>query len=367
MGKEDARQLFSLHAFSHPHLARGYEDIFDDFVHVCGDLPLSLQVLGRHVRGRNEYYWRSVLKKLGGGKLHPDIKKKLQLKSIAIKVWEASGWNAIYGLQTLKDKCLVQEFFEDECLVEEIDDHVPVLRMHDHLRDLGREMANEPNHPPRLWHPWDLQKLAPSQLREVKISGMFLGEFPNFLGILTNVEKEVIEGEYKAAIEALPLVESSPTNLHVLDLNDSRESGTVKAPLSLLEDLAISEQENIIKIIVCGNLCPKLKSLELFCMKNLIEVNISNCEVFERFNCLKISNCEDLKRLSVTSNLTKLEELNISACSQLEEASFDCLGYLKRITIADCNLRSVPRISCFRKLLELNISKCSMLHGLSLA
>lgn len=173
MDKEDARQLFTWHAFSQPHPASGYEDLVDDFLGVCGGLPLSLQVLGRHVHGRDENYWRLELQKLGGT-MHGDIKKSLkisfdalnteekqifmdmacffvdQLKCIAIRVWKASGWSAENGLQALKDKCLV----------EEIEDPIPLLRMHDHLRDLGRQMANELNEPRRLWRHRDLKKLV---------------------------------------------------------------------------------------------------------------------------------------------------------------------------------------------------------------
>ncbi|GLJ33118.1 hypothetical protein SUGI_0666510 [Cryptomeria japonica] len=70
-------------------------------------------------------------------------------KSIAERVWEGSGWNGQHALETLKDKCLVE--------LEGIKNDE--LRMHDHLRDLGREMAPEFGPPHRLWRPADLKYL----------------------------------------------------------------------------------------------------------------------------------------------------------------------------------------------------------------
>ncbi|GLJ24393.1 hypothetical protein SUGI_0465870 [Cryptomeria japonica] len=41
------------------------------------------------------------------------------------------------------------------------------LRMHDHLRDLGREMALELSSPKRLWHPRDLESLQFTGLKTI--------------------------------------------------------------------------------------------------------------------------------------------------------------------------------------------------------
>ncbi|GLJ06480.1 hypothetical protein SUGI_0040170 [Cryptomeria japonica] len=134
MDKDQGSELFCWHAFDQPmNPSSGYEELVNSFVNVCGGLPLSLQVLGRHVRGRNEDYWR---------------------KRIAEKVWEVSGWNYQHALQTLRDKCLL----------EETDIY---LRMHDHLRDLGREMAFELGPPHRLWRHQDLEYLESRGFRKI--------------------------------------------------------------------------------------------------------------------------------------------------------------------------------------------------------
>ncbi|GLJ33372.1 hypothetical protein SUGI_0671350 [Cryptomeria japonica] len=174
LNRDDGRELFCWHSFGQPNPASGYENLVDDFIDVCGGLPLSLQVLGRHVYDRPVYYWELQLCKVRES-LHPDIKDILKIsfdalnrvekqifmdiacffvdncKNIAIRVWEGSGWGSRYALETLKDRCLVEE---GEGLDGQLWEEKPVvLKMHDHLRDMGREMSNELTSPPRHWSP----------------------------------------------------------------------------------------------------------------------------------------------------------------------------------------------------------------------
>ncbi|XP_057855875.2 disease resistance protein RPV1 [Cryptomeria japonica] len=181
MDTDDARELFSWHAFGKPHPDLEYKVLVDAFLDVCRGLPLSLQVLGRHVCGRTQHYWRLELNKVHKT-LPRDILQKLKIsiealdyeekqifmdiacffveqrKSMAIAVWEGSGWSAQHALETLKSKCLVEEIQQSGWNAYKWKE-VEILRMHDHLRDLGREMADELNHPSRLWHPQELQSL----------------------------------------------------------------------------------------------------------------------------------------------------------------------------------------------------------------
>ncbi|GLJ34569.1 hypothetical protein SUGI_0695320 [Cryptomeria japonica] len=493
MDKVDSRVLFSLHAFSQPQPATGYEDLVDAFLHVCGGLPLSLKVLGRHVNNQDLNCWRIALDKYGET-LHVDIKKILKIsfdalqaeekqifidiacffvgqsKHTAIRIWKASGWKAEYGLKALQHKCLV----------EEIDDLVPVLRMHDHLRDLGREMANELSQPRRLWHPQDLKELeskgfedifaqtkgrcfhsifdkslnfevqfflgesddnaemsscllwlhllypyysnlnhlryphqlsfsvqpkipswiplqnmqclrisngcfkrlweqdeeAPTEMKQLEICGTRLEEYPDLLGISTHVEKELKnepnEVQRKSKMKSLMVktcrrlsgtltMNSASKSIFKAPLNGSQNSATVKAPLSLLENLVISEQENIERIVLNGNYCPNLQSLELYSIRNLIEVQFRGVETL---NYLNISKCGYLKILSDTSNLKELEELSISACPMLEVPNLDHLSRLKKIRIAACNMNSVPAMPSSNMLVELNVSRCPNIHEL---
>lgn len=80
-------------------------------------------------------------------------------KHMAERVCEGSGWHGQHALETLKERCLVEE----KEIFSILDNRTEiVLRMHDHLRDLGREMARERelSSPSRLWQPQDLKSLV---------------------------------------------------------------------------------------------------------------------------------------------------------------------------------------------------------------
>ncbi|KAH9288602.1 hypothetical protein KI387_032719, partial [Taxus chinensis] len=178
MDRAAAKELFCWHAFQQPHPTNGYEDLVNAFLDGCGGLPLSLQVLGRHVCGRDKNYWRLELKKVST-MLPQDIKQRLKIsfdsldneekqifmdiacffinkmKKMALRIWEGSGWNGEHALQKLKDKCLVEEI---EAEAWRGDGDELVLRMHDHLRDLGREMSDELS--PRMWRRQDIESMG---------------------------------------------------------------------------------------------------------------------------------------------------------------------------------------------------------------
>ncbi|GLJ33336.1 hypothetical protein SUGI_0670680, partial [Cryptomeria japonica] len=185
LDREDGKELFCWHAFDQPLPVSGFEDLVQDFVNICGGLPLSLLVLGRHVFGREQWYWQDELKKVKET-LPGDIKRRLKISidtldnaekqifmdiacffteqsiSKVVGIWNGSGWRARHALKTLKDKCLVEEGKKWESSKGKY-----LLRMHDHLRDLGREMANELSHPHRLWRPQDLKSLESKGFRKI--------------------------------------------------------------------------------------------------------------------------------------------------------------------------------------------------------
>ncbi|KAH9288821.1 hypothetical protein KI387_032938, partial [Taxus chinensis] len=496
MDGNDGRELFCWHAFGQPHPASGYDHLVEDFVDVCGGLPLSLQVLGRHVHGRPQNYWLSEFNKVT--KILPrDIKKKLKIsfdaleteekqifidiacffvekdKSIAVRVWEGSGWHAQHALETLRDKCLVEEITYRSFSLDGQDSIK--LRMHDHLRDLGREMTNALNHPHRLWRQQDLMSLelkgfqnilaqtkdrcfhsifdeslssrityfvgqsddsgkasacllwlqleldsctrypsipswiplqnlqflricygrlerlwqsnvqTPSQLKELQIYESFVEEVPDMLEISNKLENVVLDTE-QMPIRGYSLSGSLRMNLStfsssiewasvkslsiqkfkskgVLTLNNGVESRTVEAPMSGLENLEISGKTLVTKILISGNHCPRLESLKLHDMANLIEVDLSSVK---SLNCLEVTNCISLQRISATFDLTNLVEFNISQCPEFKELCFGRVSCLGKFTIKNC-LKRVAEISDLGKLVELNISGCRRLQELRLS
>ncbi|KAH9288997.1 hypothetical protein KI387_033114 [Taxus chinensis] len=158
---QHAKQLFCWHAFLQPEPVGGFEDLVDNFLNTCNGLPLSLKVIGGQLYTKSRDYWESQLHKVSRI-LPQDITKRLKTSydalekeeqdmfldvacffigekiSLAIAVWDGSGWSGVYGWETLVNKCLV-----------ELDDKNRI-RMHDHLRNLGREIAAQVM-PYRIW------------------------------------------------------------------------------------------------------------------------------------------------------------------------------------------------------------------------
>ncbi|XP_057854727.2 disease resistance protein Roq1 isoform X2 [Cryptomeria japonica] len=182
MNPRHSRELFCWHAFHRQSCKIGFDKLVDSFVQVCGGLPLALQVMGGHVFGSDKACWQIQLDAVKA-RLHKDIKDTLKISYDALEedqkqifmdiacffigedvskaksIWKASGWRAEHALRTLKAKCLVEVetcFDRDHIHLKCHYEPEFILRMHDNLRDLGREMAdNEMSHPRRLWRPED--------------------------------------------------------------------------------------------------------------------------------------------------------------------------------------------------------------------
>eukprot|EP00253_Pinus_taeda_P011327 PITA_11327 len=155
-------ELFCLYSFNQPHPLPGFESLAKKFTEACGGLPLSLKVFGALLNGEEDAsYWEFQLDKLQRI-LPEEIKQRLQISYDAldmedrqifldiacffigedrdrvIRICAGSGGNGLWGFRNLENKCLVEVNRENQ------------IRMHDHLRDMGREIADA-SLPRRLW------------------------------------------------------------------------------------------------------------------------------------------------------------------------------------------------------------------------
>ncbi|GLJ26695.1 hypothetical protein SUGI_0519610 [Cryptomeria japonica] len=127
-----AKQLFCWHAFLQSYPLPGFEDLVEQFLYACNQLPLSLEVLGAQLYDKSDKdYWQCVLDKLS--RILPrDINERLQVsydaldeedkemfldtacffigqrKSVAITIWDGSGWSGKLCWERLFNKCLVK-------------------------------------------------------------------------------------------------------------------------------------------------------------------------------------------------------------------------------------------------------------------
>ncbi|GLJ33404.1 hypothetical protein SUGI_0672270 [Cryptomeria japonica] len=167
-------ELFCLSAFNRPDPPMEFKDRVDKFVSYCGGSPLFLQLIVRLVSGGDGKYWDITLDAIKDS-VPEDLHKILKIsydrlgkeeqqifidiacffsgkpRCTALKIWKGCKWRGEFALERLKDKCLVEEVCLDWYQYES-DDKLS-LRMHDRIRDFGRQLAKELTHPGRLWLP----------------------------------------------------------------------------------------------------------------------------------------------------------------------------------------------------------------------
>eukprot|EP01018_Ginkgo_biloba_P021916 Gb_35242 [translate_table: standard] len=409
LNAKHARELFCWHAFLQPHPAVGFGDLVEDFLKSANGLPLSLKVLGGHLYGRYEKsYWETELKKIS--RILPrDIRQRLKIsydaleeeekqifldiacffigedKNKAIFIWEGSGWSGLHGFETLEYKCLV-----------EVDDN-NCLRMHDHLRDLGRDIAADESHFSRLWRPedgrrylqgemgtksnvrgivttyesprWHIRNLLPLRKVPKKINcvGLKLLHLEGDIGKVQLSTQDLLWLRW-VDCEDFSLNWSSLRNLRVLDLLESREIKELwkykQAPLQLRE-LTIS-------------FCPFVElpqSMQLLtCLEKIVLDDWAGSFLPKEFcglyslKHLELRLCNQLRSLpELFGDLTNLQHLDIEECNSLKMLpnSIGQLTRLRYLCVTECKLLTIQLeiLGNITTLEELNFFGCDSLLG----
>ncbi|GLJ10177.1 hypothetical protein SUGI_0123460 [Cryptomeria japonica] len=438
-----AKELFCGHAFLQLSPPAEFETLVEEFVRACYGSPLSLKVLGAQLYGRSKDYWKSQLRKIS--RILPgDIKQRLQVsydalneeerdmfldvacfligekKHTAIAVWDGSGWNGLYGLQTLVNNGLV------ELVDEELIDGEQRIKMHDHLRDLGREIANR-QWPHRLWSPCQIDNMKHSTDRN-PIRGMQPAEsfvafkrythqsigfssrrskrlrFSNKLQILFVRGNEFTE-EFASLSQDLVWLRwegfqlrNIPSwltlkNLSVLELHAANEleelwQNIADPPLELRE-LILSGCSKLQRLPSSIGRLQRLKRLDIdfhgsslseeFCGLRSLEYLRLYSPLLSSLpagfgNLISLRNinlwcCKQLSMLPDSfSQLIRLKNLDLSSCEMLSSLpdDFGNLKSLRNISFYNCKQLSMlpDSFSQLRHLTDLHFSSCNILSSL---
>ncbi|KAK3435606.1 hypothetical protein EUGRSUZ_C00049 [Eucalyptus grandis] len=136
MDKDQSLILFSKHAFRRDSPPREFKDLTHEVVSIAAGLPLSLEIFGSLLCGKESKQWRETIKKL---KKVPNrqVQEKLRInKTIPFYMWDVCDFFPGEGIEVLIFMSLIKV---------ESDESDDMLRMHDQLRDLGREIVREGN------------------------------------------------------------------------------------------------------------------------------------------------------------------------------------------------------------------------------
>lgn len=186
LNREESLQLFSQHALTNCCPKEELVGLLEEMVTYCKGLPLALQVLGSSLLGRSVEEWKSLSRKLKDiphnrihkqlrisfDSLDDDKEKELFLdiacffigfdRDYAVKVLDGCGLFADIGISVRTRRCLLEI------------DKKNRLKMHDLIRDMGREIVreknyNNPGRRSRLWFPEDVLLTLQNHLVSAKI------------------------------------------------------------------------------------------------------------------------------------------------------------------------------------------------------
>ncbi|XP_048141444.1 disease resistance protein L6-like [Rhodamnia argentea] len=404
--------LFSRHAFMSDSPPCEFETLSRAVVSTTGGLPLALEVIGSFLCGRNQAFWEDALKKLKKVP-HTKVQDKLRISYEALNyeekqifldiacffidvdymyvsyMWEACNFLPNMGIETLSFMSLLK--IEDK----------GVLKMHDQLRDLGREIVRQedydvPMNRSRLWdHDEALEVLQNTKgIQKDRIQALGLpgdcsqSEFtteqfetlPNLRLLAVNGAKLI--GDSKRLLPKLRYLTwfgcpaSVATSFHLeklvaLELSDSDISELWEG----WSRLKVAKQLKALSINDCH--CLKV-TLDLSAFRNLEVLSFEGCDNLEQIHhsigeakglvYLDLCRCEKLKELpQEMGKLEELKELHVAGTAVKEIPP--CIGSLKKLEIlnaADCHsLVGLPNsISHLVNLLTLHLSDCPRLCAL---
>jgi Leucine-rich repeat (LRR) protein len=436
---QHSQQLFCSHAFCQPYPPPGFHSLVDEFSRACNGLPLSLKVFGALLCGNNnKSYWGDQLRKLREIILPKEILKCLEISydalsgeerqifldvacyfigedtDMAIRIWDACGWKGSVGLLNLQNKSLVDVDRDNK------------IEMHDHLRDLGRDIADR-EMPIRLWRrtnniqvPW--QQLYNGQgitlVRGIRAVDNVIFYGSTIPGIINRCKSwsidqfrklRTVETEYKFLPSLLSVAMSQnliwlrlnncpysylPScipmkNLRVLDVKGNKFlwRGKSQAPLELRElyisssllkfPKSIGQLKHIEKIVVDFRGIGQLKALpEEFCgLRSLKYLHLTHQHSMERLPAsfghltnlqhLDLSHCMTLRMLPNTfSHLIRLKYLNLRNCFNLtmSDETFDYISTLEYLELSKCHSIKVLPLQVAYQTSMEEIHLLSMIH-----
>jgi Leucine-rich repeat (LRR) protein len=385
--------------------------LVNKFLKACGGLPLSLKVIGALLNGKDTSYWEDQLNRLE--RILPnEIKQKLQIsydalecdekqifldiacffigedRDMAVRIWD----NGLCGFRNIQDRCLVEVNSEKQ------------IKMHDHLRDMGREIAKASGLPRRLWR-WTeddiddlLQQSLVTPVRGIRMALSEYNEIDDAFGGITMRRMQLLDTESVLVKNILTKVEfpnltwlrwktcphsSMPSwismkNLRVLQVEGKKLKTLWKkesqAPSQLRELSINAPLKKIPKSI------EQLKHLERIEICHINHGDIDGFDYME-FNfvaltklpeefCLLLSlktlvlqKCSEMKSLpECFGNLTNLHHIDLGGCSALERLpdSFCRLIKLEYLQLEGCtNLTmSSETLGNISTLEYINLSGC---------
>ncbi|XP_042502619.1 disease resistance protein RUN1-like isoform X2 [Macadamia integrifolia] len=394
---ENSLQLLSLYAFSKNEPPKKYKQLSHKIVQYAEGLPLTLEVLGSFLFGKEKEEWedtleglKDILENMVSGMSIQSYDEKVvaklmisynklsdHAKIIFLDIachfigFEAENINSIWEACDLRPRLAIKELTQKHLLKIEASG---ALRMHDQLKFMGRRIVSKGSHGDpakrtRLWSEDEilkvLEKGTGTQMvegillpREVHIDDLSFEDFEKMPNLrILEVDNIYLSGDFSRLPSRLrwlswwscPL-EVLPTNFYHeelvhLDLTDSR----IKLAWN---DKPQNKNKRFKKLKVlilegCSHLSdspdffswfPCLQRLDLTGCSSLLELPDSICQMAS-LKTLILKNCFSIKKLPTSiGNLKHLVKLSLSG-TKFEELpdGVGQLDKLEELDVSDCH------------------------------
>ncbi|TYG47759.1 hypothetical protein ES288_D11G366700v1 [Gossypium darwinii] len=402
LNPNDALRLFNLKAFdSDTMLKDDFSELSEHVVNYTGGLPLTLEVLGSFLCGRNLAQWRSAIERLKRDS-NKEILDTLRISFDGLEEREKNIFLDIACFFNGEKKDLVMkvldgcEFFSDigiDVLIKKslvkVDGDNQYLWMHALLQEMGRKIVeekcvDEPRKRCRLWNERDVHHVLTKNtplytLKMMNLKGsQNLIKTPDFT-TASNLEVLILEGCTKLVdvhpsigvlnLVRFPEIDGIMECLKTLDLSGCYRVENLSENLQqakFLEELDLSESA-ITKppSFICQ--FKNLKVLSFNGRKGPSSKLLPNLPSL--FNVIQRGRTHFMApMLPLFSGLTSLRELNLrdrSLCEGDIPSDISGLSSLKRLNLKGNNFSSIPAtIIRLSKLYSIRLSDCKMLKSL---
>ncbi|KAM2729018.1 hypothetical protein EV1_000456 [Malus domestica] len=391
MTEKEALELLSWHAFENDYPDKEYIELARDIVDYCGGLPLALKVVGHLLATKKSTtIWKSTLDKLRNipdGKIHETLKLSYDglrdghVKGVFLDIsnffigWRLCFVEAILDgcsrfsvkaeINTLCDRCLLYIDEEEK------------LRMHDLIRDMGREIVRaespeELGKRSRLWRSEDAKRVLRNESGTEAVEGLCLRlpegsddeesfrteAFKKMRRLkFLMLDNEKLTGSYKHLSKELRLLRWYGFPLEAIPA-DFDQRNLVFIGLSYSKIIRVWEDSDLLP--------QKLKYLLLIHCHNLTEL-----PDFSKLPYLEILNLSGCKGLCggyhFLAQLKMIKELNLKDCNITDGAVLEIIGSLSSLRVLDLGgngFNRLPILSGLSQLERLYLNHCTNLQAI---
>ncbi|KAK9056058.1 hypothetical protein SSX86_027145 [Deinandra increscens subsp. villosa] len=360
---EEAFRLFCQSAFPDGHPTQGYENLSDDIVKFAGGLPIALNVYGSLLCGKEEKYWKEILKKVQEYP-HKEVLGRLEVGYVRLDRDQQHTFMYIACFLKGRDKDLVKDILTDiglypECGITDLINKflitiniVDCVWMHDLLQQMCWEILRKESQQYNgkqiaIKHRQDVLDILSSKPKESRTI-----EIINQEPYKVEADDCIDDPSCFSKMRKLKFLRISnihfPQGLNYLS-NDLRILEWYGCSLKLFPSMF--EPKHIYQLKMCYS------HLETLWEKSLDLPNLRSID---------LSFSKDLTKIPDLTSTLNLVKLNLQGCTKLKELHPSVLSHkrLQYLILSGCtNLQSLGRSNIeMEALVTLILSGCSNLE-----